>query len=175
MRRTSGAVLAVLWCALAAQKSMAGLAPELLWLCHVTSALLALGLLADLTLLVAVGFVCQLGLAAPAYVLHLASGGETSAVSFLLHVLAPVAGWLALRGKPIPAAAPWCAGALYLLLLVLCNLATPASLNVNLAFRPWTPVDWAGVWPMRAVNLALVLAQVHGVRLLWNRPGRAPS
>jgi len=169
MRRAGGALLLLLWAALAFQKAQAGIAPELLWLCHVTSAMLALGLLFSAQLITVTALLCQLAIAVPAYALHLATSGDTSPVSFLLHVLAPLLGSFAWRGKAIPPAAPWLGAGLYLALMGASYWATPESLNVNLAFRPWGPVAWAGVWPVRALNLALVLAQLHAVRLVWNR------
>jgi len=169
MKRAGGALLLLLWSVLAVQKAQAGLAPELFWLCHVTSAMLGIGLLFSAELLTATALLCQLSIAVPAYALHLATNGDTSPVSFLLHVLAPLFGVLAWRGKAFPLAAPWCGGALYLGLMAASYLATPESLNVNLAFRPWGPVAWVGVWPVRVLNLSLVLGLLHAARLVWNR------
>jgi hypothetical protein len=169
MKRAGGSFLLLLWSVLAFQKAQAGVAPELFWLCHVTSAMLAVGLLLSAQLLISTALLCQLAIAVPAYALHLATNGETSAVSFLLHVLAPLLGVLAWRGKAIPLAAPWCGGVLYLGLMAASYWATPENLNVNLAFRPWGPVAWAGVWPARLLNLTLVLGLLHAARLLWNR------
>lgn len=174
MSRAVGALLLLLWSLLAFQKVQAGIAPELLWLCHVTSAMLAVGLLCCAQLLTATALLCQLAIAVPAYAVHLATSGDTSPVSFLLHVLAPLFGALAWRGKTLPAAAPWCGAGLYLVLMAASFLATPESLNVNLAFKPWAPVAWAGIWLLRALNLSLVLAQLHAARWLWNRCMRRP-
>ncbi|UOD28419.1 hypothetical protein INH39_23620 [Massilia violaceinigra] len=156
---------------LAVQKTQDGLAPELLWMCHVTSTMLALGLVANAAPLIVTGFLCQGAIALPAYVLHVAAGGHTSVASFLLHASAPVLGALAWRGMRIPAAIPWVALALYQLLVVLSQDFTPESMNVNLAFRAWDPL--AGFlpsgWPVRLLNLVLMLAQLQAARWLWNR------
>lgn len=171
MKRAGGAWLMLLLAILALQKTQDGLAPELLWMCHVTSTLLALGLVANAAPLVVTGLLCQGAIALPAYVLHVASGGHTSIASFLLHASAPVLGAMAWRGKRIPAAIAWAALAIYQLLIVLSQAFTPESMNVNLAFRPWDPL--AGLlppgWPVRVLNLVLMLAQLQAARWMWNR------
>lgn len=171
MKRAGGVYMMLLLAVLAVQKTQDGLAPELLWMCHVTSTMLALGLLANAAPLIVTGFLCQGAIALPAYVLHVAAGGHTSVASFLLHASAPVLGALAWRGERIPAAIPWVALAVYQLLVVLSQAFTPESMNVNLAFRPWDPL--AGFlpsgWPVRVLNLALMLAQLQAARWLWNR------
>ncbi|HEX8615586.1 MAG TPA: hypothetical protein VF800_30245 [Telluria sp.] len=171
MKRAGGICLLLLLAILAVQKTQDGLAPELLWMCHVTSTMLALGLVADAAPLIVTGFLCQAAIALPAYVLHVAAGGHTSVASFLLHLSAPLLGAMAWRGKPMPAAVPWAVLAIYQLLITLSQAFTPESMNVNLAFRPWDPL--AGLlpsgWPVRVLNLALMLAQLHAARWLWNR------
>jgi hypothetical protein len=168
MRRDGAALLALL-AMLAVQKTQAGLAPELLWICHVTSAMLAMGLLAQAPLLIVTGFLCQVAVAVPAYALHVLSGGETTVVSFILHVLSPVFGWLAWRGKRIPAVTPWLGAAVYIGLLLICRQFTPEALNVNVAFRPWGPLADYGIWSVTAMNLVLLLVQTTTFLLLWNR------
>jgi hypothetical protein len=171
MKRAGGVYLLLLLAILAVQKTQDGLAPELLWMCHVTSTMLALGLLANAAPLIATGFLCQAAISLPAYVLHVAAGGHTSAASFLLHVSAPVLGAMAWRGRRMPAAIAWAVLALYQLLIAISQAVTPESLNVNLAFRPWDPL--AGFlpsgWAIRVLNLSLMLAQLQVARWLWNR------
>ncbi|MDM5180228.1 hypothetical protein PO883_23885 [Massilia sp. DJPM01] len=171
MNRAGGVCLLLLLAILALQKTQEGLAPELLWMCHVTSAMLALGLVANLAPLIVTGFLCQAAIALPAYVLHVATSGHTSVASFMLHVCAPALGAMAWWGKRVPAAIPWVALAAYQLLIAFSQAFTPESLNVNLAFRPWDPlvtfIPWG--WPVRALNLALMLAQLVAARWLWNR------
>lgn len=171
MKRAGGIYMMLLLAILAVQKTQDGLAPELLWMCHVTSTMLALGLIANAAPLIVTGFLCQGAIALPAYVLHVAAGGHTSLASFLLHASAPVLGALAWRGKRMSAAVPWVALAIYQLLVALSQAFTPDSMNINLAFRPWDPL--AGFlpsgWPIRALNLVLMLVQLHAARWLWNR------
>ncbi len=169
MMRAGGLVLLALLSILAVQKAQDGLAWELLWICHVSAAVLGLGMLAQARMLVATGFLCQIAVALPAYTLHLVSGGETSAASFALHLLAPVFGWLAWRRHKLPIAAAWWGVGLYLVLIAACRAWTPEALNVNLAFHPWGPLAGAGVWPLRVLNLGMLVAQLHLFRFAWNR------
>lgn len=157
---------------LALQKMGAGLLPEMLWVCHVATAMLAFGLVTGLRLLIATGFLFHIAVAVPAYALHLASGGDTTVMSFALHLAAPVVGWLACRKQPLPAAAPWLALGTYLVLMVVSRFLTPESMNVNVAFHPWGPFAELGVWPVRALNVVLMLGQLQLARYLWNRYAR---
>lgn len=169
MKRAGGAVLLVLLLLLAMQKAQAGVASEMLWICHVTSAMLALGLLFDLPLLIATGFLFHLAVGIPAYLLHLATGGDSSALSFFLHLLSPLLGWLAWRRQTLPAVVPWLALGTFLVLMAACRFTTPESLNVNLAFHPWGPLAAIGMWLGSGLNIALMLAQLGAARMLWNR------
>lgn len=177
MKRAGGMVMLLLLAILAVQKTRDGLAPELLWMCHVTSTMLALGLVTNAAPLIATGFLCQGAIALPAYVLHVATGGHTSVASFLLHVSAPLLGAMAWRGRGLPASVPLAALAVYQLLIALSQAFTPESMNVNLAFRPWDPL--AGFlpsgWPIRVLNLLLMLAQLYAARWLWNRSALAKA
>lgn len=173
MRRASGWLLLGLLLILAALKAQTGVLAEMLWVCHVTSALLALGLILELQRLSAVGFLFHLAVALPAYALDLASGGDTTWVSFLLHLLSPAFGWMAWRGARLPAATPWLALACYVVLAVICRAFTPAQMNINLAFGPWAPLAFMGIWPSRIGNLLLMLAQLATVQWLRNR--RVPN
>jgi hypothetical protein len=175
LKRAGGLILLALLLLLTAQKAQAGIAADMFWVCHVTSAMLAIGLLADLPLLIATGFLYHLAVAIPTYLLHLATGGDSSVVSFMLHLLAPVFGWLACRGQALPAATPWLALGTYLGLMVVSRFVTPESMNVNLAFHPWGAFAALGVWPVRALNVVLMLAQLQVVFFLWNRYMRKPS
>jgi hypothetical protein len=169
LKRACGLVLLALLALLTVQKVQGGVGAEMLWVCHVTAAMLALGLLFELPLLVAAGFLFHIAVAVPTYALHLATGGDSSAVSFALHVAAPVLGWIAWRGRPLPAAAPWLALGTYLGLMMVCRFATPGGMNINLAYHPWGPFAALGVWPGRLLNVALMLAQLGAARMLWNR------
>jgi hypothetical protein len=169
LKRAGGALLLALLLLLTVQKAQAGMAPEMLWVCHVTSAMLAIGLIFDTKILVSTGFLYHVSVAIPTYVLHLATGGDSSLVSFMLHTLTPVFGWLACRKQQLPAAAPWLALAIYLGLMVVCRFVTPESMNVNLAFHPWGPLATLGVWPVRVLNVFLMFAPLYFARKLWNK------
>lgn len=170
MKRAGGAVLLVLLLLLAMQKAQAGVAFEMLWICHVTSAMLALGLLFELPVLTGTGFLFHLAVGIPAYLLHLLVGGDSSPVSVLLHLFTPLFGWLAWRGRPLPAIAPWLAMGTFMGLMAICRWVTPASLNVDLAFHPWGPLAALGMWWGSALNMVLMSVQLTVARLFWNRP-----
>lgn len=169
MKRAFGLILLALLVLLTAQKAQAGMAAEMLWVCHVTSAMLAIGLIFDTPLLIATGFLYHIAVAIPTYLLHLATGGDSSVVSFMLHALTPAFGWIACRKQVLPPAAPWLALATYLGLMLVCRFVTPESMNVNLAFKPWGLFAALGVWPVRVLNLFLMFAPLYAVWLLWNR------
>jgi hypothetical protein len=169
VKRLAGAVLLALLLALGWAKAQAGLLPEMLWMCHVASGALALGLLFDWAGCSAVGFLIHLAVGVPAYLLHLARGGDTTWVSFLLHLLSPLFGWLAWRGRALPRMTALLGLACYAALVALCLLVTPEALNVNLSFKPWAPVATASAWVSRAGNALLMLVLLVGVQWLLNR------
>ena len=178
MKRITGAILLALYLFLVFQKTRAGLGAELFWLSHVTSAVLALGLLAELPLLIAAGFLFHLAVALPAYVFYLATGGETSLMSFLLHMLSPLFGAMACRGAPLPARALLLTYSIYVVVIGATLAFTPAAMNVNSAFRHWASLDVPGALPLLAVNAVQMLAQTGAAFLLWNRlvpTARRPS
>ena len=173
MKRTAGAVLLALWLLLAWMKAQAGVLPEMLWVCHVATLVLSLGLLLNWASASAVGFLLSLAVGLPAYALHLARGGDTTGLSFLLHLLSPLFGWLAWRGRALPRNTALLGLACYAALSALCLAVTPEALNVNLSFKPWAPVAAAGVWVSRAGNALLMLVLLVGVQWLLNRRQKA--
>lgn len=169
MKRASGLILLALLVLLTVQKAQAGVAAEMLWVCHVTSAMLAIGLIFDTPVLISTGFLYHVAVAIPTYLLHLATGGDSSAVSFMLHTLTPVFGWIACRKQMLSPAAPWLALGTYLGLMVISRFVTPEGMNVNLAFQPWGLFAALGVWPVRVLNVFLMFAPLYAVWWLWNR------
>jgi hypothetical protein len=169
VKRLAGAVLLALLLALGWGKAQAGLLPEMLWMCHVASGALALGLLFDWAACSALGFLIHLAVGVPAYSLYLVRGGDITAVSFLLHLLSPLFGWLAWRGRALPRMTALLGLACYAALVVLCLFVTPEALNVNLSFRPWAPMAAAGVWVSRVGNALMMLVLLAGVQWLLNR------
>jgi hypothetical protein len=155
-------------------KWRAGLLPEMLWMCHLASLVLALGLVLPWARASALGFLFSASVAAPAYVLHLLSAGNTTWASFLLHLLAPLVGWWAWRRQTLPPATACLGFAGYLVVAVLCFLLTPEVLNINLVFKPWAPFSGAPLWLHRAVDAVLMLALLTAAQGLFNRNKRLP-
>lgn len=172
MKRITGVILLALYLLLVFQKTQAGLAAELLWLSHVTSAVLAVGLILDASLMIAAGFLFHLAVALPAYLFYLSTGGETSPMSFLLHVLSPLFGAMACRGWVLPRRALLLTYAIYVVVIG-CTLAfTPAAMNVNSTFRHWALLPVPASLPLLAVNAVQMLLQTAAAFLLWNRLAR---
>ena len=169
MKRLTGAILLALYLVLVFQKTQAGLSAELLWLSHVTSLVLALGLLLDVALMVAAGFLFHLAVALPAYLFYLTTGGETSLTSFLLHVLSPLFGWMACCGGSLPKRALLLTYAIYVVVIGATLVFTPAAMNVNSAFTHWASLNVGGALPLLAVNAVQMLLQTAAAFWLWNR------
>ena len=112
----------------------------MMWLCHVTTLMLAVGL--------ALGLLTPIRMAAvfstidlPVWLIGVAATHVTSRPSIVSHICVPVVGWIALAAirmdrRPLTA---HLAGALTYLAIVqvLTRLVTPAPLNVNLVYRPY--------------------------------------
>ncbi|MES2299584.1 MAG: hypothetical protein V4582_21280 [Pseudomonadota bacterium] len=169
MKRLQGAILLALLAALSVAKARSGVLPEMLWICHVSAAILAIGLLLDLPALSAVGFLYHIAVAIPTYSLHLLNGGDTTWASFLLHLLAPTFGWLAWRHAQLPRATPWLAQLAFIAAVVVAHYATPPAMNVNLAFHPWEPLAFLGIWLGFAFNVLVMQAQLLTAWWLLNR------
>jgi len=136
---------------------------EMLWACHVANAILALGLFARSTPLVAGAFVYHAAVGLPSWLLDTIATRTTTFTSALAHLLPLVAGALTLRGVRWPRAAIGAAWASQIVLLVLSRALTPPALNVNLAFAPWEPM--AGLLPSLWAAWAFHLAWTLGALL----------
>lgn len=169
MKRFAGAVLLALLIVLAWGKAQAGVLSEMLWMCHVATGAVALGLLLNWRACVALGFLFHIAVGVPAYILHLAHGGDTTWVSFSLHVLSPLGGWLAWRAKTLPPLTPTLTLGCYAVAATLCVFFTPEALNINQIFRPWEPLAVVGVWPGRIGNALLMLVLLMAGQWLFNR------
>ena len=141
---------------------------DLLWASPVTSGLLALGLPFGWRWPAAIGFLFHLGVALPAYLLHLLAEGDTNWASVLLHALTPVLGWWAWQGQRLPRATALSAWGVYLALVLVCRFATPEAMNVNLAFKPWAATPVPGEWVNRILNATLVLVQLFAAQWLFH-------
>ena len=159
-----------------------GLLGEMLWACHAASLLVGLGMLARQTWLVATGTLFHLGVGVPAYVLDLVVLQSTTLTSVLVHLVPPLLGLLVLRREPVwscwPRWTPLAAGALYPCLIPISRWLTEPALNVNLAFRPWSPLATLSPspWPSWLGNLfamAVLLPLADRWVRRWLGPGGA--
>lgn len=150
-----GLVLSALLVLHAWGKAAAGILPEMLWACHLATALTAIGLLSGRTGLAALGGICHLVCGLPGWILEVYLNGTTW-TSVGLHVLTPVLGvWAAWRHG----VSRWTTAGALLLWVVsqgLGRLCDPA-LNVNLAWKPYQIwPDAAPAWLSPLTNLALL-------------------
>lgn len=150
-------------------KASSGVLAEMLWTCFPAALLLALGVMFDLALLSASGFIFHLCIALPAYLLHLASSGETNWASVLIHFLSPALGLWVWRGRELPRASSACAAGLMLACTLLAYLFTSPEMNINLAFKAWQPVAFLGVWGSYLVNTSLLFVLLLGGQAVLNR------
>ena len=132
-----------------------GLLPEMLFACHISTAVLAIGLLARVPELVVFGFSFHIGAGFWGYLFDLVEMRTTTWTSVLVHILPIVVGLREVRRSGLPRWAPWVSFAFLAFSVVLAYFATPPSLNVNLAHRPWGPVAriMPGLWSTWAMNL----------------------
>lgn len=117
---------------------------DLLWGCHLAVLLVAAGLLSQRATLNAVGLLWAcFGL--PIWLLYSFTGGEFMPTAALTHIGALVLGIYGVRMLGWPRGAAWKAAAAYLALWAVTRLATPASANINLAFRVYP--GWESRFP----------------------------
>lgn len=160
LTRTLGGVILAALVALAYQKYTAAVLPEMLWACHLASALVALGLFTLRPLPVAVGTLLHLCVGLPVWLLDVLVVGVTTAQSFVLHLLTPAAGlfFLISRRPALPRQIAPLAFALAATAAALSRLFTPAELNVNLAHDIYSPVAhvFPSFWFYQLANYALL-------------------
>lgn len=142
------------------------LLPEMLWSCHVATALVGLGLVTGSRRLVAAGFLFHAALGFPGFLLLVVAKQWFSAASAWVHVLPLAAGGAYLRGRELPRSTVLHSWLVLPLMLPISYWLTPAALNVNLAHGPWGPV--AAYFPNRWV-FYLLLAMVNLAALLLMR------
>jgi hypothetical protein len=149
--------------------------PEMLWLCHVATLLLAVGLLASARWLVATGFLIHIAMGMPGFLLDVAFGERPSPTSWLVHLLPLVAGAIALRRTGLPPRTWLAAWLTVLAMLAVSIVATPPALNINLVHEPWGPMKalLPGVWPVRVFHALEALCFLFGAELLFQRIWRA--
>ena len=155
---------------------------EMLWVCHVASLVLAVGLIAGRQPLVAAGLLLHLAWGAPAYLLDAIATRSTTVTSALVHVLPIVTGMVAVRARGWPRGIAVRAWIFFALWIPVSYVATDPALNVNLAHAPWPPLArlLPGVWSGWAFNLGssllLFLLVDRALRRLFPPPARqAPA
>lgn len=147
---------------------------QLLWLCYVSTALLIVALAVKSPALASLSAVAWLGMGIPAWLVDLALERGTTLQSLLLHLLAPVLAVLAVRElgyRPDSWKRAWL---LYVTLVVACRLVSPPTLNINVAYHGYPPLDrlltdWWSTWP---VYFTLAAAFLYGGHLLVQRLAR---
>ena len=124
---------------------------DLLWGCHLAVLLVAAGLLLERATLNAIGLLWAcFGL--PIWLLYTFTGGEFMPTAILTHVGALVIGVAGVRRLGWPGGAAWKALAAYFVLWGVTRLTTPASANINLAFRVYP--GWEGRFPSYPIYFA---------------------
>lgn len=169
MKHWAGYLLLLLLLIQTTIKTNAALLPEMLWICYPATLLLAIGLLLDVALLSASGFLFHLCVGLPAYLLMiLAANEKTNCASFLIHFFSPVIGLWVWRGKRLPIASCIIATCLTIIFVLVAYFFTAPELNINLAFKVWNPAA-LGFWGSRALNTGLILSLLLFGRVGINR------
>lgn len=163
----------VLLGALALHASTKGLdhLQEMLWLCHVGTGVMAVGLLAGWHRLVVAGFLMHvgcgtLGWAMDALVMH-----DTTLSSTLVHVLPLVFGVVEIRRRGWPSGVVLPAWLCFSAWVLCCHWVTEPALNVNLSHAAWGPLAQVigGVWISGVLNSGLMLVGFWLVNAVMRR------
>ena len=169
-RRGAGALLLVLSAVSVWRKSARGALGEELWLCNVSTVVQGLGLLLDVEILAATGFMAMAAMGFIGWSLDLFVEGTTP-ISAAIHLTAMTAGLLEARRKALPFSAAIGAWVLWVGLQPLSFWLTDPALNVNVVYAPWPP--FAGLIPSmtayRVFNAFLAVAFIAGVRVLLRK------
>jgi hypothetical protein len=133
---------------------------QLLWACHVASALIAIGLVANVANVVAIGTLFHFGQGIPAYTLELLFGGSPSATSVLLHIVPIATGLWALWGQPLPRRILIPAWLLTPITMVAAYYLADPALNVMLVHESFalTAPIFTARWSLWLGNIALSFA-----------------
>lgn len=159
------------------EKRRSGLWSEMLFGCHVATAVVAIGLLARAPSLIGAGLVFHLGVGIPSWIVYVAARKTTRPLEVLAHILPTVAALPAMVRSGIPSGVALGAWAGFLVLKVISYWTTPPALNVNLVHAPSPELARfvSRPWPARAVLAAtalvfMLVAEEGLARLLGRRP-----
>jgi hypothetical protein len=155
----------------------ATLVQEMLWLCHVATLIMALGLVVGWHRGVAAGFLLHVGFGTVGWLLDVLATGDTTLSSVLVHVLPLVAGALEVRRKGCPSGLVVPTWLFFTAWVISCHWTTDPALNVNMAHAPWGPLAhvMGGVWVSGAFNSAVLLGLFVLTDAVLRRVIRAPS
>lgn len=148
------------------------LLPEMLWSCHVATALVGLGLVVGSRRMVAAGFLFHAALGFPGFLLLVLATKWFAAASAWVHVLPLLAGGAYLRGRELERATVVHSWLILPVMLPISYWLTPAALNVNLSHGSWGPAAayfpdrWVFYIGLGAVNLA-ALALMRAILNRW--------
>jgi hypothetical protein len=147
---------------------------QLLWACHIASAVIAIGLVLGHRRVIAVGVVFHAGQGIPAYVLDLFVVGENSITSVLLHTVPIASGAWALWGSRLPRGILLPAWLFHPLAMVAAYFLTDPELNVMLVHKQygataWYPSLWLSWVANAAISLGCLTIGWLVMRLIWRQ------
>ncbi|MFL5344718.1 MAG: hypothetical protein ACJ8AT_07985 [Hyalangium sp.] len=168
--RLLGGVLLVVFVLHASTKDLVHL-QEMLWLCHVGTVVMAIGLIAGWHRFVVAGFLVHLGCGTMGWILDALATHETTVTSVLAHLLPLTFGALQVRSKGWPSGVVLPAWLFFSAWVLSCHWLTEPALNVNLSHAAWGPLAdvIGGVWISGAINSGLMLVGFSLVNAVMRR------
>ena len=136
-----------------AEKIQSGILPEMLWTCHLATALSVVGFLGKRPVLVMVGGMFHLFCGLPAWILECFVNGTTLS-SAALHLCTPAAGLWVIRREGLSEWA-WKGGIGLWVAGFVAGRCMDPGLNINLAWAPYSIWE-VPPWFSHLVNLGLV-------------------